>query len=157
MPLHPPPMVIAATMVGHMHVITTSCVSPAICVGLDPGIDHLCEVKTIGEVHDKGEVCACDPLKSIYDVGVLLIPRSNNSSPTVVASLPPECTSNLLGYKFSWSVPLVLLNDTTYVSMVYLNRNSVPFREWYGQGGEGNIEVLEVCKGAGCGWMGGRW
>ena len=66
--------VIKAAIKGKTHVVTTSYVSPAIReldeeakkagivvmneIGLDPGIDHLYAVKTIGEVHEKGgKVC----------------------------------------------------------------------------------------------------
>lgn len=62
--------VIKAAIKGKTHVVTTSYVSPAMReldqearnagivvmneIGLDPGIDHLYAVKTIGEVHEKG-------------------------------------------------------------------------------------------------------
>lgn len=62
--------VISAAIKGKTHVVTTSYVSPAMRaldtavkeagivvlneIGLDPGIDHLYAVKTIGEVHAKG-------------------------------------------------------------------------------------------------------
>lgn len=62
--------VIKAAIKGKTHVVTTSYVSPAMReleeeakkagiivmneIGLDPGIDHLYAVKTIGEVHAKG-------------------------------------------------------------------------------------------------------
>ena len=67
--------VIKAAIKGKTHVVTTSYVSPAIReldeeakkagivvmneIGIDPGIDHLYAVKTIGEVHEKGgKVCS---------------------------------------------------------------------------------------------------
>ena len=62
--------VIKAAIKGKTNVVTTSYVSPAMReldaeakaagiivmneIGLDPGIDHLYAVKTIGEVHAKG-------------------------------------------------------------------------------------------------------
>jgi len=62
--------VIKAAIKGKTNVITTSYISPSIReleedvkkagiivmneIGLDPGIDHLYAVKTIGEVHAKG-------------------------------------------------------------------------------------------------------
>jgi hypothetical protein len=62
--------VIKAAIKSKTHVVTTSYVSPAMReldaqakeagivvmneIGLDPGIDHLYAVKTIGEVHAKG-------------------------------------------------------------------------------------------------------
>jgi spermidine synthase / saccharopine dehydrogenase (NADP+, L-glutamate-forming) len=62
--------VITAAIKGKTNVVTTSYVSPAMReldaeakaagiivmneIGLDPGIDHLYAVKTIGEVHAKG-------------------------------------------------------------------------------------------------------
>lgn len=62
--------VIRAAITTGTHVVTTSYVNPEMKaldtevkakgiivlneVGLDPGIDHLYAVKTIGEVHDKG-------------------------------------------------------------------------------------------------------
>ena len=62
--------VIRAALTTGTHVVTTSYVNPEMRalqdevkakgivvlneVGLDPGIDHLYAVKTIGEVHDKG-------------------------------------------------------------------------------------------------------
>lgn len=66
--------VIKAAIKSKTHVVTTSYVSPAMReldeeakkagivvmneIGLDPGIDHLYAVKTIGEVHEKGgKVC----------------------------------------------------------------------------------------------------
>lgn len=66
--------VIKAAIKGKTNVVTTSYVSPAMReldaeakaagiivmneIGLDPGIDHLYAVKTIGEVHAKGgKVC----------------------------------------------------------------------------------------------------
>lgn len=62
--------VIRSAIKGKTHVVTTSYVSPAMReldgaakdagitvlneVGVDPGVDHLYAVKTIGEVHEKG-------------------------------------------------------------------------------------------------------
>ncbi|ETW83549.1 hypothetical protein HETIRDRAFT_471805 [Heterobasidion irregulare TC 32-1] len=151
--------VIKAAIKGKTHVVTTSYVSPAIReldeeakkagivvmneIGLDPGIDHLYAVKTIGEVHEKG-----GKIKQFL---------------SYCGGLPaPECADNPLGYKFSWSsrgVLLALLNSASFLSggaqrdveggkdlmtlskpyyispafafVGYPNRNSVPFREWY--------------------------
>jgi saccharopine dehydrogenase-like NADP-dependent oxidoreductase len=66
--------VIRSAIKGKTHVVTTSYVSAAMQeldgaakkagitvlneVGMDPGVDHLYAIKTIGEVHDKGgKVC----------------------------------------------------------------------------------------------------
>ncbi|KAL2689033.1 hypothetical protein Neosp_003084 [[Neocosmospora] mangrovei] len=62
--------VIRSAIESKTHVVTTSYVSPAMRelddaakeagitvlneVGIDPGVDHLYAIKTIGEVHDKG-------------------------------------------------------------------------------------------------------
>jgi spermidine synthase / saccharopine dehydrogenase (NADP+, L-glutamate-forming) len=70
--------VIKAAIKGKTHVVTTSYVSPAMReldaqareagivvmneIGLDPGIDHLYAVKTIGEVHAKGGKVSCSHL-----------------------------------------------------------------------------------------------
>ncbi|KAI0310968.1 saccharopine dehydrogenase [Amylostereum chailletii] len=150
--------VIKAAIKGKTHVVTTSYVSPAMReldaaakdagivvmneIGLDPGIDHLYAVKTIGEVHAKG-----GKVKQFL---------------SYCGGLPaPECAGNPLGYKFSWSsrgVLLALLNSASYLAqgqqldidgkdlmgyakpyfispafafVAYPNRNSTPFREWY--------------------------
>jgi spermidine synthase len=77
--------VIKAAIKGKTHVVTTSYVSPAMRaldqeardagivvlneVGLDPGIDHLYAVKTIGEVHEKGgkvRFLSCSALPFVY-------------------------------------------------------------------------------------------
>ncbi|KAF8067659.1 saccharopine dehydrogenase [Lyophyllum atratum] len=151
--------VIAAAIKGKTHVVTTSYVSPAMReldaaakeagivvlneIGLDPGIDHLYAIKTIDEVHAKGGkikqfLSYCGGLPA------------------------PECANNPLGYKFSWSsrgVLLALLNSASFISssktlsvpgselmshakpyyispafafVAYPNRDSTPFREWYG-------------------------
>lgn len=151
--------VVAAGIKGKTHVLTTSYVSPAVRalepaakaagivvmneIGLDPGIDHLYAIKTIGEVHAKG-----GKVHEFYSYG---------------CGLPaPEYAGNPLGYKFSWSVRgglLSLLNDSAYILdgkqvdvagqdlmthitpyvyspaynlVAYPNRSSVPFREFYG-------------------------
>jgi len=111
-------------------------------IGLDPGIDHLYAVKLIDEVHKAG--------------GKIKEFRS------YCGGLPaPECGSNPLGYKFSWSsrgVLLALLNNASFLSsnqvirisgrelmkeakpyyvsppyafVGYPNRDSTGFREWY--------------------------
>ncbi|CAL1703043.1 unnamed protein product [Somion occarium] len=150
--------VIKAAIKGKTHVVTTSYVNPLMReldeeakkagivvmneIGLDPGIDHLYAVKTIGDVHAKG-----GKVKHFL---------------SYCGGLPaPECSNNPLGYKFSWSsrgVLLALLNSASYLTngqllnidgkdlmgyakpyfispayafVAYPNRNSVPFREWY--------------------------
>ncbi|KAG6917779.1 hypothetical protein DXG01_001184 [Tephrocybe rancida] len=150
--------VISAAIKGKTHVVTTSYVSPAMReldaaakaagivvlneIGLDPGIDHLYAVKTIGEVHAKG-----GKVKQFL---------------SYCGGLPaPECANNPLGYKFSWSsrgVLLALLNSASFLSsskklsvpgselmsyakpyyispafafVAYPNRDSTPYREWY--------------------------
>ncbi|OSD05644.1 saccharopine dehydrogenase [Trametes coccinea BRFM310] len=151
--------VIKAAIKGRTNVVTTSYISPAMRaleadikragivvmneIGLDPGVDHLYAIKTIDEVHAKGGkvkefTSFCGGLPA------------------------PECSGNPLGYKFSWSPRgnlLVLLNSATYLSggnqvevpgkdlmssarpyfispafalVAFPNRNSVPFREFYG-------------------------
>ncbi|CDO74812.1 hypothetical protein BN946_scf185001.g60 [Trametes cinnabarina] len=151
--------VIKAAIKGKTNVVTTSYISPAMRaleddvkragivvmneMGLDPGVDHLYAIKTIEEVHAKGGkvkefTSFCGGLPA------------------------PECSGNPLGYKFSWSPRgnlLVLLNSATYLSggkqvdvagkdlmsaarpyfinpalalVAFPNRNSVPFREFYG-------------------------
>jgi len=151
--------VIRAALTTGTHVVTTSYVNPEMQsldadvkakglvvlneVGMDPGIDHLYAVKTIGEVHDKG-----GKIKHFYSYS---------------CGLPaPEAANNPLGYKFSWSprgVLLALLNSASYISnstpytipgtalmasakpfyispafafTAYPNRDSTPFRKWYG-------------------------
>jgi saccharopine dehydrogenase-like NADP-dependent oxidoreductase len=63
-------LVIKSAIKAKVNVVTTSYVSPAMRelepavkeagivvmneVGVDPGVDHLYAVKTIGEVHEKG-------------------------------------------------------------------------------------------------------
>jgi spermidine synthase len=150
--------VIKAAIKGKTNVVTTSYVSPAMReldaeakaagiivmneIGLDPGIDHLYAVKTIGEVHAKG-----GKIKQFL---------------SYCGGLPaPECSGNPLGYKFSWSsrgVLLALLNSATYLSegkrvdissqelmgcakpyyispafafTAYPNRDSTSFKEFY--------------------------
>jgi len=150
--------VIKAAIKGKTNVVTTSYVSPAMReldaeakaagiivmneIGLDPGIDHLYAVKTIGEVHAKG-----GKIKQFL---------------SYCGGLPaPECSGNPLGYKFSWSsrgVLLALLNSAAYLSegkrvdissqelmgcaqpyyispafafTAYPNRDSTPFQKFY--------------------------
>ncbi|KAF9524772.1 Saccharopine dehydrogenase-domain-containing protein [Crepidotus variabilis] len=150
--------VIKAAIKAKVHVVTTSYVSPAMKeldaaakkagiivfneIGLDPGIDHLYAVKTIGDVHEKG-----GKIKEFI---------------SYCGGLPaPECSDNPLGYKFSWSsrgVLLALLNSASYYAggqkttipgselmghakpyfitpafafVAYPNRDSTPFKEFY--------------------------
>ncbi|GKT45065.1 saccharopine dehydrogenase [NADP(+), L-glutamate-forming] [Colletotrichum spaethianum] len=152
------PVVIKAGIRGNTHVVTTSYVSPAIKeledeakaagitvlneVGVDPGVDHLYAIKTIGEVHSKG-----GKIKEFH---------------SYCGGLPaPECADNPLRFKFSWSPRGALLsqfNSASYLQdgkeieisnqdlmaqatpyyvadgysfVAYPNRNSVPFREFY--------------------------
>ncbi|KAF4812734.1 Saccharopine dehydrogenase [Colletotrichum siamense] len=152
------PTVIKAAIRGKTHVVTTSYVSPAIReleaeakaagitvlneVGVDPGVDHLYAIKTIGEVHAKG-----GKVKEFY---------------SYCGGLPaPECADNPLKFKFSWSPRGALLSQFNsacflqdgkvfeisnqhlmahaepyhvvdgYSFVAYPNRNSVPFREFY--------------------------
>ncbi|PWW77254.1 Saccharopine dehydrogenase [Tuber magnatum] len=106
--------VIKAAIKKRRNVVTTSYVSPAMMeldqaakdagitvmneIGLDPGIDHLYAIKTIGDVHSKG--------------GKIL------SFLSYCGGLPaPEASGNPLGYKFSWSsrgVLLALRNTAKY-------------------------------------------
>lgn len=74
--------VIKAAIKGKTHVVTTSYVSDAMRaldkeakdagivvlneIGLDPGIDHLYAIKTIGEVHDKGGKVRLTVFSSFY-------------------------------------------------------------------------------------------
>ncbi|TDZ44866.1 Saccharopine dehydrogenase [Colletotrichum trifolii] len=153
------PTVIRAAIRGKTNVVTTSYVSPAIReleaqvketritvlneVGVDPGVDHLYAIKTIDEVHSKG-----GKVKEVYSFC--------GGLPA------PECADNPLRFKFSWSPRGALLsqhnsasflqdgkvvsipNDELmaqakpyhvidgYSFVAYPNRDSVPFREFYG-------------------------
>jgi saccharopine dehydrogenase (NADP+, L-glutamate forming) len=106
--------VVKAAINKKKHVVTTSYVSPALQeldaeakaagitvmneIGLDPGIDHLYAVDTIGRVHAAG-----GKIKSFV---------------SYCGGLPaPEDSGNPLGYKFSWSsrgVLLALRNAATF-------------------------------------------
>jgi spermidine synthase / saccharopine dehydrogenase (NADP+, L-glutamate-forming) len=158
--------VIRAAIKGKTHVVTTSYVSPAMReldgaakdagivvfneIGLDPGIDHLYAVKTIGEVQAKGG-------------------RITDFLSYCTGLPAPECADNPLGYKFSWSsrgVLLALLNNAAWIEggqvvsvagrelmgqakpyfvkppfafVGYPNRDSTPFREYY------NIPDARTC------------
>ncbi|KAH6971547.1 saccharopine dehydrogenase [Ilyonectria sp. MPI-CAGE-AT-0026] len=150
--------VIRSAIKGKTHVVTTSYVSPAMQdldgaakeagitvlneVGVDPGVDHLYAVKTIGEVHEKG-----GKVKEFYSYcGGLCA---------------PEASDNPLQFKFSWSPRGALLSQHNsavflqdgnvveisnkdlmatarpyhvldgYSFLAYPNRDSVPFREFY--------------------------
>ncbi|KAL8731872.1 MAG: hypothetical protein Q9166_003156 [cf. Caloplaca sp. 2 TL-2023] len=112
-------------------------------VGVDPGVDHLWAVKKMDEVHSQG-----GKIKEFYSYC--------GGLPA------PECANNSLGFKFSWSPRGALLsqyNSAHFLSegkeveisnqdlmdvaklyfvldgydfVAYPNRNSVPFREFYG-------------------------
>ena len=139
--------------------MTTSYISPAIRelepavkessitvlteVGVDPGVDHIYAIKKIDEVHAKGGK-------------VLEFHSYCGGLPA------PECADNPLGFKFSWSPRGALLSQRNsarylldnevveipaeelmgkaepykvkdgYEFVAYPNRDSVPFREYYG-------------------------
>ncbi|KAJ4239549.1 Saccharopine dehydrogenase [NADP(+), L-glutamate-forming] [Fusarium falciforme] len=85
--------VIRSAIKAKTHVVTTSYVSPAMReldgaakeagitvlneVGVDPGVDHLYAIKTIGEVHDKG-----GKIKEFYSFcGGIPAPEAANDNP----------------------------------------------------------------------------
>ena len=151
--------VIRAACQHKVDVVTTSYVSDAIRalepeiqaagitvmneIGLDPGLDHLYAVKAIADIHQAG--------------GQVQSFRSFCGGLPA-----PEAATNPLGYKFSWSsrgVLLALRNTAKFVRdhavqtvsgldlmataqpyhilpslalVAYANRDSTPFREWYG-------------------------
>ena len=151
--------VIRAACQHRVDVVTTSYVSDAIRalepeiqaagitvmneIGLDPGLDHLYAVKAIADIHQAG--------------GQVQSFRSFCGGLPA-----PEAATNPLGYKFSWSsrgVLLALRNTAKFVRdhavqtvsgldlmataqpyhilpslalVAYANRDSTPFREWYG-------------------------
>lgn len=126
--------VIKAAIKGRTHVVTTSYVSPAMReldaaarqagivilneIGLDPGIDHLYAVKTIGEVHEKGgKVTLIVFLFKLHIFKKLFLVQVKHFI-SYCGGLPaPEASDNPLGYKFSWSsrgVLLALLNTAKY-------------------------------------------
>jgi saccharopine dehydrogenase (NADP+, L-glutamate forming) len=112
-------------------------------VGVDPGIDHIYAIKKINEVHAKGGK-------------VLEFHSYCGGRPA------PSCANNPLGFKFSWSPRGALLSQRNsarflangevieipaedlmgcakrcyvkdgYEFVAYPNRDSVPFREFYG-------------------------
>jgi saccharopine dehydrogenase (NADP+, L-glutamate forming) len=151
--------IIKIAIANKVNAVTTSYVSPAIRaqdedakkagvvvineVGVDPGVDHLYAIKTIDEVHSQG-----GKIKEFYSYcGGLPAPESND---------------NPLGMKFSWSPRGVFLSQCNSASflkdgkridipaadlmanavpyhvvdgynfLAYPNRDTVPFREFYG-------------------------
>jgi saccharopine dehydrogenase-like NADP-dependent oxidoreductase len=103
--------IIRAAIAGRTHVVTTSYVSPAMRaldaaareagivvlneVGLDPGIDHLYAVKTIGEVHARG-----GRVREFY---------------SYCGGLPaPECADNPLKFKVGFSLTFTFTVDFTF-------------------------------------------
>jgi len=123
-------------------------------VGVDPGVDHLYAIKKIDEVHVKG-----GKVREFYSYcGGLHA---------------PDCVDNPLGFKFSWSPRGALLsqrNSARYLKngsveetssenlmataapyyvmdgydfVAYLNRNSIPFREFYNI-----LEAYTVIRGS---------
>ncbi|OBT46460.1 hypothetical protein VE00_03343 [Pseudogymnoascus sp. WSF 3629] len=151
--------IIKIAIANKVNVVTTSYVSPAIRaqdedakkagvvvineVGVDPGVDHLYAIKTIDEVHSQG-----GKIKEFYSYcGGLPAPENND---------------NPLGMKFSWSPRGVFLSQCNSASflkdgkrvdisaadlmanavpyhvvdgynfLAYPNRDTVPFREFYG-------------------------
>ena len=151
--------VIKSAIKSKTQVVTTSYVSDAIRelgpaaieagitvlneVGVDPGVDHLYPIKKINEVHSKGGK-------------VLEFYSYCGGLPA------PEYADNPLGFKFSWSPRRALLSQRNsarflkdgkieeissedlmatakpyfvmdgYEFVAYPNRDSVPFREFYG-------------------------
>ncbi|KAL0933585.1 saccharopine dehydrogenase [Colletotrichum truncatum] len=159
------PTVVRSAIKGKTNVVTASYVSPEIRalenfaveagitivneVGVDPGVDHLYAVKTIGEVHEKGgkKLMTSIQIKEFY---------------SYCGGLPAlEAANNPLRFKFSWSPRGALLsqcNSATFLQegrevtissknlmasaqpyyvmdgysfVAYPNRNSLPFREFY--------------------------
>lgn len=151
---------IIKTAIAHqVNVVTTSYVSDDIRkldylakvagivvlneVGVDPGVDHLYAIKKIAEVHSQG-----GKIKEFYSYC--------GGLPA------PEHADNPLGFKFSWSPRGALLSQHNsarfllrgekveipntelmghsepyfvregYNFVAYPNRNSIPFREYYG-------------------------
>ncbi|KAI9717763.1 MAG: hypothetical protein M1812_004492 [Candelaria pacifica] len=153
------PRVIKSAIKSKTQVVTTSYVSEGIRaldgaakeagitvlneVGVDPGVDHLYAIKKIGEVHAKG-----GKVREFYSYC--------GGLPA------PDCADNPLGFKFSWSPRGALLSQRNsarflkngevveipstelmatakpyyvmdgYDFVAYSNRDSVPFREFYG-------------------------
>ncbi|KAF2646982.1 Saccharopine dehydrogenase [Lophiostoma macrostomum CBS 122681] len=151
--------VIKSAIKSGTNVVTTSYVSDSIRaldaetklagitvlneVGVDPGIDHVYAVKRISEIHAGGGK-------------VLEFYSYCGGLPA------PECADNPLGFKFSWSPRGALLSQRNsarflrngvveevssnklmasavpyhvvdrYDFVAYANRDSVPFREFYG-------------------------
>jgi len=102
--------VIKAAIKGKTHVVTTSYVSPAMReldaeakkagivvmneIGLDPGIDHLYAIKTIGEVHEKGgKVSRILSYLTLPNIRARI--RLSTSSLTAVVSPPPKPLATL--------------------------------------------------------------
>ena len=93
--------VIQSAIEAKTHVVTTSYVSPAMReldnaakeagitvlneVGVDPGVDHLYAIKTIGEVHDKGGEVGFPALACILQD----LPRGRSRSSTLSAAESP--------------------------------------------------------------------
>ncbi|MCJ1321926.1 hypothetical protein MMC15_007271 [Xylographa vitiligo] len=149
--------VIRSAIISKTNVGTTSYVSPAMLesdaaakeagtvvlngVGVDPGIDHLYAIRTIGEVHANG-----GKVKEFH---------------SYCGGLPaPGCADNPLKYIFSWSPRGAILSQRNPASFILngkqvdiavedlmnraeprhgwllvrglsYNRNSIPFRESY--------------------------
>ncbi|RBR09410.1 hypothetical protein FVER53590_29422 [Fusarium verticillioides] len=168
--------IVRSAIKGKTNVVTTSYVSPAIReledkakaagiivlneVGVDPGVDHLYAIKTIGEVHEKG-----GKILEFYSYcGGLPAPEASDNP---LRFKVRQLTVTDLAYKpltsqFSWSPRGALLsqqNSATFLQdgnvveisnkdlmskavpyhvldgysfLAYPNRDSVPFRKAYG-------------------------
>lgn len=108
--------VIRSAIKGQTHVVTTSYVSPAMKelegaakeagitilneVGMDPGIDHLYAVKTIGEVHEKGGKVPQSPMSSGIGGDESLLAVQIKEFTSFCGGLPaPEISHNPLRFK----------------------------------------------------------
>ncbi|KAK0651408.1 saccharopine dehydrogenase [Cercophora newfieldiana] len=139
------PAVIRSAVKGRTHVVTTSYASPAIReldaaardagitvlneVGVDPGVDHLYAVKTIGEVHERGGRGSGgdNPLRFKFSWsprGVLLSqynPATFYQDGERVHIPNTELTAR--------ATPYYVMDGYSFVA--YPNRDSTPFREFY--------------------------
>ncbi|KAJ4132424.1 hypothetical protein NW754_015240 [Fusarium falciforme] len=127
--------VIRSAIKAKTHVVTTSYVSPAMReldgaakeagitvlneVGVDPGVDHLYAIKTIGEVHDKGGKFSWSPRGA-------LLSQYNSATFLCDGEVVEISNEDLMGS----AKPYHVLDGYSFVA--YPNRNSVPFREAYG-------------------------
>ncbi|KAF9761494.1 hypothetical protein IL306_003790 [Fusarium sp. DS 682] len=128
--------IVRSAIKGRANVVTTSYVSPAIReledqakeagitvlneVGVDPGIDHLYAIKTIGEVHEKGG----NILEFYSYCGGLPAPEASDNP---LRFKVVEISSKYLMTK---AVPYHVLDG--YSFLAYPNRDSVLFQQAYG-------------------------